>query len=67
MGMLEAALFKYYGPANIDKMDIPEFVNALEVAGAAGMPKELIDKIYKKKADSAYLEMMMPRGGSNGV
>lgn len=54
-------MYKWYGPADINKMDIPEFDTALQVAITSGLPKEIADKIWKKSGDSGYLEMMMPR------
>lgn len=62
--MLFAALFKYYGPVTreqIGKMDVIEFQRAVDVCVRGGMPESVVNAIWKKRGDSGYLEMMMPR------
>ena len=54
-------MYKHYGPAELGRMDIIEYKKALDVALSAGMPRELADKIWRKKGDKSYLAMMMPR------
>lgn len=39
-------------------MDMEDYSNVLKVSG---IPKEIAEKIWTKRADKAYLEMMMPR------
>lgn len=60
-------MYKHYGPADLDKMDLIEFNKAVEIAIASGMSKEIIEKIWSMHKDTSYRERMKAAREKHGL